>query len=66
MISIDLNQMMIEHYKEVIHVTSSEIKIRMKANDIIIKGINLHIAALSKYEIYIEGTLEGILFQYEK
>ncbi len=66
MISVDANQVMIEHYIEIRNVTSSEIKIQMKQYRIAVRGKNLHVAAMSKYEIFIKGDLEGVIFEYEK
>lgn len=66
MITIHANRIMIEHYQEVIHVTSSEIRLRMNDYCISIKGVQLHVLALSKYEVLVEGKMEGLLFLYEK
>lgn len=66
MITIDNRQIMIEHFKDVIHVASDEIKLNMKDNIMIIKGKRLCVLALSKHEILIEGDLEGVVFQNEK
>lgn len=66
MITIDNRQIMIEHYKDVVHVASDEVKLKMKEHTICIQGKHLHVLALSKYEILIEGELEGVKFQYEK
>lgn len=66
MITIHANQIMIEHYQEVIHVTSDEIRLRMNDYCLSIKGIQLHVLALSKYEILVEGKMEGIFFFYEE
>lgn len=64
-ITIQANQIMIEHYQEVVHVTSSEIRLRMSEYMLLIKGIQLHVVALSKYEILVEGKMEGLSFLYE-
>lgn len=66
MITIHANQIMIEHYQEVVHVTSSEVRLRMREYALSITGSNLRILALSKYEILVEGSMEGIKFLYEK
>lgn len=66
MLSIDKNQVMIEHFKEITLVTSSCIKINMKSYSIAIEGKELHVLALGKDEILLEGTLQNLAFVYEK
>lgn len=66
MLSIDKNQVMIEHFKEITLVTSSCIKINMKSYSIAIEGKELHVLALGKDEVLLEGTLQNLAFVYEK
>ncbi|MCI8271767.1 MAG: hypothetical protein HFG16_05585 [Erysipelotrichaceae bacterium] len=65
MITIDNQQIMVEHYKDVIHVASDEIHLRMKDRILMIRGKKLQVCALSRYEILIEGKLESVMFGYE-
>lgn len=65
MITIQKNQMMIEQYEEVIHVTIKEIRLRLKDSILTITGDHLQVLALSKDECLLEGTIEGLLFSYE-
>ncbi|MDE6476158.1 MAG: YabP/YqfC family sporulation protein [Erysipelotrichaceae bacterium] len=65
-ISLDEKQVMIEHYQGIQNVTSCEIRVQMKTCVLVVKGQHLHVAAMSKYEIWIQGKLEGVLFEYEK
>lgn len=62
MITIAKNQMMIEQYEEVLHVTSQEIRLRLQDRQLMITGVNLKVCALSQDEILIEGTIEGLMF----
>lgn len=66
MLSIDKNQVMIEHFKEITLVTSSCIKINMKSYSLMIEGKDLHVLALGKDEFLVEGTLQNLAFVYEK
>lgn len=66
MITIHNNQLMIEQYRSVIHVTSDHIELDLKETRLKIQGSHLQILALSKDEVLIEGQVEGLLFQYEK
>lgn len=66
MITIDKQQIMIEHYKDILHVASSEIKLLMKDCILIIQGEDLKVIALGKYEVLVTGKLKGLIFQYEK
>lgn len=66
MITINANQIMIEQYDEVLHVSADAIRVRTKLQEIEIKGMELHILALSKYEVLIEGKLEGMIFHARK
>lgn len=65
MITIDNRQVMVEHYTALLHVAADEIRLQMKQKILIIKGNQLSVLALSKYEIIIEGNLEGVIFEYE-
>lgn len=66
MLSIDKNQVMIEHYKELTHVSENRIQVTMKAYQITIDGCSLHVLALGKDEILLEGIVENLAFVYEK
>lgn len=65
MITINGMQIMIEHFIEIIHVTASEVQIQMKSYTLALTGVDLHVLALSKDEILVAGTLEGVKFLYE-
>lgn len=65
MITIDNQQVMIEHYKDILHVTSTEIKLLMSDKTLVIQGDELKVLALSKYEVLVKGKLKGVVFQYE-
>ncbi len=62
MITIAKNQMMIEHYQEVLHVTSKAITLRLKHQTLNIEGEELKVLALTKDEILIEGQWKGMQF----
>lgn len=64
-ITIQKNQIMVEQYEEVVHVTAKDIKLRMKHQQLQIIGEDLKVLALSKDEMLIEGTFEGLLFHEE-
>lgn len=66
MITINANQMMVECYREVIHVSDVEVRLRMQEYSLQIHGKQLKILALSKDEVLLEGRLEGVQFLYEK
>ena len=65
MLSIDKNQMTIEHYQEVLLVSETLIKIRMPQMEISIRGVKLHMLALEKEELLLEGCFLELTFQYE-
>lgn len=66
MLSIENNQIMMEHYTEVVSVSSSQVQVRFKGYSLRIKGSDLKILALAASEIFMAGTLESIEFLYEK
>lgn len=61
-ITIVKNQMMIEQYQEVLHVTSNAITLRLKDRMLSIDGEELKVLALTKDEILIEGLWKGLTF----
>ena len=65
-ITIHNNQLMIEKYRSVIHVTSDKIELDLKEKRLMIQGRQLQILELSKEEVLIEGKIEGLLCQNEK
>lgn len=66
MLSIDKNQIMVEHFKEITLVTATRIEISMKSYSIAIEGKDLHVLALGKAELLLEGSLQNLAFVYEK
>lgn len=66
MLSIENNQIMMEHYTDVVSVSSSQVQVRFKGYMLCIRGTDLKILALAASEIFMAGTLESIEFQYEK
>lgn len=65
MLSIDKHQMTIEHYQEVLFVSDTNIRIKMAHMEISIKGDKLHMLALEKEELLLEGDFLELSFQYE-
>lgn len=61
-ITIVKNQMMIEQYQEVLHVTSNAITLRLKDRMLSIDGEELKVLAMTKDEILIEGLWKGLTF----
>lgn len=66
MLSIHKNQIMMEHYKEILAVSGSSVSVRFDAYIIVVTGQDLRILALASSEIYLAGKLESIEFVYEK
>lgn len=66
MLSIENNKIMMEHYTELVSVTSSFVSVRFKGYQLHVKGEELKILALEATEIYMAGKLESIEFVYEK
>lgn len=66
MLSIHSNQIMMEHYQEILAVSSVQISVRFDAYIVLISGKDLQILALASSEIYLNGKLESIEFVYEK
>lgn len=66
MITIQRNQIMIEQYEEVLHVTANEIKLRTKDAKLTITGDHLRVLALTRDEILMEGGLKGMQFDHEE
>ena len=66
MLSIDKNQVMIEHYRELTLVIETRIQVTMKSYRITIDGEQLHVLALGKDEILLEGSVQNLAFAYEK
>ena len=60
MLSIDKNQVMIEHYRELTLVSETRIQVTMKSYRITIDGEQLHVLAL------LEGSVQNLAFAYEK
>lgn len=63
MLSIEQNQMMIEHYKQVIFVSKERILIQMKDNVLCIQGVDLYVATLAKEELLVIGTFKELVFE---
>lgn len=66
MLSIDKNQVMIEHYRELTLVSETRIQVTMKSYRITIDGEQLHVLSLGKDEILLEGSVQNLAFAYEK
>lgn len=66
MLSVEENQVVIEKYKELIQVSENKVELQMKSYGIIIEGYSLHILALDKQEILLQGCVRKISFVYEK
>ena len=66
MLSIDKNQVMIEHYRELTLVSETRIQVTMKSYRITIDGEQLQVLALGKDEILLEGSVQNLAFAYEK
>ena len=66
MLSIDKNQVMIEHYRELTLVSETRIQVTMKSYRITIDGEQLYVLALGKDEILLEGSVQNLAFAYEK
>lgn len=66
MLSIDKNQIMVEHYRELSQVSETRIQIAMKSYGITIDGERLHVLALGKDEILLEGNVQNLSFAYEE
>lgn len=66
MLSIDKNQVMIEHYRELTLVSETRIQVTMKSYRITIDGEQLHVLELGKDEILLEGSVQNLAFAYEK
>lgn len=58
--------MMVEHFNEIVKVDEVHIEILMKCYRIHIHGRKLHLLALGKAEILIEGIFENIAFAYDE
>ncbi len=66
MLSIEENQIVIEKYKELIQVNENMVELQMQSYGILIEGENLHILALERQEILLQGCVQKISFAYEK
>lgn len=66
MLSIEENQVVIEKYKELVQVSENKVELQMKSYGIIIEGDSLHILALEKQEILLQGCVRKISLAYEK
>ncbi|MEG0469849.1 YabP/YqfC family sporulation protein [Amedibacillus sp. YH-ame6] len=66
MLSIDKNQMMLEHFEHIRYVSKERICIALKDVVITIQGDAMQVIALGKDEILIEGTFKVMEFVYEK
>lgn len=65
MLSIDKNQIMIEHFNRIAYVASDRIAVVMKDMTIDIIGSSLQVLALGKEEILIEGEMTELNFHHE-
>lgn len=65
MLSVNKNQIMIDQYDEIMNVTSTFIQVKMQYYTVSIKGEQLHVLALGKNEILLEGTIDCVGFAYE-
>ena len=66
MLSIEENQIVIEKYKELIQVSENKVELQMQSYGILIEGDGLHILALERQEILLQGCVQKISFAYEK
>lgn len=65
MITYDDRQLMIERYKAILAVRKNEIKVQCAHYTLIIQGSDLKIAALTRDEILIGGTIATVVFENE-
>lgn len=56
---------MIDQYDEIMNVTSTFIQVKMRYSTVSIIGEQLHVLALGKNEILLEGTIDCVAFAYE-
>lgn len=66
MLSMDKNQISITQYNQLIKVDNNCIVIQMKDFNLTINGSCLHIDALEKEELLLEGKIQQITFFYDK
>lgn len=66
MLSIDKNQIMMEHFQRIAYVSQERIAIVMKDMTIDVIGNALQVLALGKEEVLIEGTFTELKFHHEK
>lgn len=65
MLSIDKNQIMIEHFQRVLYVSKECIKIELKDVFVSIIGDTMQVLALGKDELLIEGVFQELKFYHE-
>lgn len=66
MLSMEKNKISIVHYKEITYVSDSCIQVELEDRHLRIDGKNLHLIALEKEELLLEGCIEGLVFRYGK
>ncbi len=66
MLSMEGNQMSVVHYDQVITIMENCIVIRMNGYNLQIRGSSLHVDALEKEELLLEGRIQQITFLYDE
>ena len=66
MLSIDKNQIMMEHFQRIAYVSNERIEIVQKDMRVEVIGNALQVLALGKEEILIEGAFTELLFHHEE
>lgn len=58
--------MMIEKFQKVLYIANDQILVQLKETLLCIKGLDLHVVALGKNELLIEGNFKEMVFDYDK
>lgn len=60
MLTLNKDQLMIEHYKAICRAQNDEVEVHMENYDLIIEGENLFMMAMTKDEILLKGTIHCV------
>ena len=62
MVIMERGKITVETYRTIKLIRDDMVVIMCEGHDVVVKGTSLQVTALSKYEIVIKGTIDGVYY----
>ncbi len=62
MVIMERGKITVETYRTIKLIRDDMVVIMCESHDVVVKGTSLQVTALSKYEIVIKGTIDGVYY----